>query len=70
MYKHAADPLVLVIGLVFLGAATYWLLYLTGVTPASDARYAVPVVLVVAGVAGLVSAITRERRQTGQRDHT
>jgi hypothetical protein len=63
MYKHAADPLVLIIGLIFLGAAAHWLLYLTGVIPASDTRYAVPVVLVVAGVAGLASAITRERRR-------
>jgi hypothetical protein len=63
MYKHAADPLALIIGLIFLGAATHWLLYLTGAMPASDTRYALPVILVVAGVGGLVSAITRERRR-------
>jgi hypothetical protein len=63
MYKHAADPFALIVGVIFLGAAAQWVLYLTGTTPASDIRYLVPVVLVVAGVAGLATAISRERRR-------
>jgi hypothetical protein len=60
VYRHATDPLSMVFGIVFLGAAVHCALYLSGAVPISTTRFVIPIVLISAGVAGLVAAITRK----------
>jgi hypothetical protein len=64
VYKHATDSLSLVFGIIFLGAAVLWALNLSGTVSASTTRFVVPLVLITAGAAGLVAAITRGRRSS------
>jgi hypothetical protein len=64
VYKHATDPLSLVFGIIYLGAAVLWALNLSATVSASTTRFVVPLVLIAAGAAGLVAAITRGRRSS------
>jgi hypothetical protein len=67
--QHRTHPLnvsYLVVGLVFLGIAGSWALRVAGVVAATDVRWLLPLVLVAAGVVGLVAfaakGLTRGRR--------
>lgn len=62
MSRHATDPVSLVFGLIFAGLATNWLLIISDVTDVSKAYVTVPVVMIAAGVAGLVSVLRRTRQ--------
>lgn len=59
---HDTDVTSLVFGLLFLGIAAVWLLVQQDVVSWPDASRIFPVVLVAAGVIGLVSSLTRSRR--------
>jgi hypothetical protein len=59
---HDTDVTSLVFGLLFLGIALVWLLVQQDVVSWPDASRIFPIVLVVAGVVGLVSSLTRSRR--------
>lgn len=52
---HPLNVSYLVVGLVFLGIAGSWALRAAGLVDASDVRWLVPAVLVVAGGVGLVA---------------
>ena len=59
----------LVVGLVFLGIAGAWALREVGAVDGADSRWLVPLVLLVAGAAGLVaSAAKGVRRHRTQPD--
>lgn len=58
----------LVLGLVFLGLAGSWLLEATGVTDADDFPWLLPLVLVLAGAAGLLASLVNGARQRSRRD--
>jgi hypothetical protein len=49
----------LVMGLVFLGIAGSWALHAAGVIGSVDVQWLLPLVLVVAGAAGLLASLTR-----------
>jgi hypothetical protein len=55
--RHAPDVVSLVFGTLFAGAAVIWLLSATDVIDYEDAWIAGPVILIVAGVLGLVVAL-------------
>lgn len=63
--RHEADVTSLVFGLLFLGIAAVWVLVQQDVVSWPDASRIFPVLLVVAGLAGLVSSLTRSRRSRG-----
>jgi hypothetical protein len=50
----------LVIGLVFLGLAGAWALRETGVMDPDDFRWLLPLVLVIAGGAGVVASVVKQ----------
>lgn len=52
----------LVMGLVFLGTAALWGLHAAGVVESVELQWLAPLVLVVAGAAGLVASLVRARR--------
>ena len=54
-HTHPVNVSYLVVGLVFLGIAGSWALGASGVVDSGDSRWLVPLVLVGAGVAGLVA---------------
>ena len=54
-HTHPVNVSYLVVGLVFLGIAGSWSLGASGVVDSGDSRWLVPLVLVGAGVAGLVA---------------
>lgn len=60
--RHDTDVTSLVFGLLFLGIAAVWLLVQQDVVSWPGASRIFPVVLVAAGVIGLVSSLTRSRR--------
>lgn len=60
--RHPLDIGSLVIGLVFLGVVVAWVLFEVDVVSDDDAAWALPVVLITAGVLGVVLAATKERR--------
>ena len=60
--RHETDATSLVFGLIFLGAAAVWALVEADVVSWPDASGFFPVLLVVAGVIGLVSSLRRSRR--------
>jgi hypothetical protein len=53
----------LVFGLLFLGIAATWLLYATGVLSVDQLTLSGPVVLIAAGVIGLVVSLAGARRK-------
>ncbi len=62
MAEHETDVTSLVFGLVFLGLAGLWGLVQLDVLTAPDASVAGPVVLVVAGLVGLLLTVRRAGR--------
>ena len=60
--RHDTDVTSLVFGLLFLGIAAVWLLVQQDVVSWPDASRIFPIVLVAAGVIGLISSLTRSRR--------
>lgn len=61
MKRHDVDVLSLVAGLFFLGVVATWALDWAGVVH-HGGRWLLPGLLVVIGVAGLLSALPRRRR--------
>jgi hypothetical protein len=59
MSRHATDVVSLVFGLIFAGLAVNWVLIVTDVSELSNAQLTVPVILIAAGIAGLVSVLAR-----------
>ena len=49
----------LVMGLVFLGLAGTWLLHEVGVIESVEVQWLLPLILVVAGAAGLLASVAR-----------
>lgn len=70
--RHPVSTTHLVVGLVFLGLAVSWLLREVGVMGSDELQWALPLVLVVAGAAGLLASlakgVTRSREDTGSWD--
>lgn len=67
--RHPVNVTHLVMGLVFLGIAGSWALRQLGVIGAEGGRWVLPVILVLAGAAGLVAAVARglsRSRQTAE----
>lgn len=62
--RHATDVIALVFGVILAGATLVWLLNVSDAVHARDLWWAGPVVLVVAGIAGLVAAL-RPTKPTG-----
>ncbi len=60
--RHATDVVSLVFGTVFAGFALVWLLHLTGPVGGDDIWWIGPVVLVVAGVAGVAASLRATRK--------
>lgn len=69
MRRHDTDITSLVFGLVFLGAATLWALVEGDVLALPSLKVLVPVVLVLAGLAGLVATVRSARREDPQAGH-
>ena len=65
----------LVMGLVFLGLAGSWLLHEVGVIESVQVQWLLPLILVVAGAAGLLASVARSltrrprRRPEAAREH-
>jgi hypothetical protein len=57
--RHAVNVTHLVMGLVFLGIAGSWALRQLGVISADGGRWMLPVILILAGGAGLVAAVAK-----------
>jgi hypothetical protein len=68
--KRPVNATYLVVGLVFLGLAGAWVLRETGVMDSDGFQWLLPLVLVVAGAAGLVATVaksmTRNRRSKSE----
>ena len=65
MHKHAVDPVSLTFGLIFLGIANAWVMVETGAAEIDGLRWFFPVLLLGAGVAGMVSSLWRQRAPSG-----
>ena len=61
LYRHATDVIALVSGTIFAGLAAVWLLMLTDVIDIEQAWIGGPVILIVAGVLGLLVTLTPSR---------
>ncbi|HET6562158.1 MAG TPA: hypothetical protein VFG72_09805 [Marmoricola sp.] len=57
--RHPVNVTHLVMGLVFLGIAGSWALRQLDVIDAESGRWVLPVILLLAGVAGLVAAVAK-----------
>ena len=70
MRTHPLNVAYLVVGLVFLGIAGSWALHAGGVIDTAQAGWVLPLVLVLAGVIGLVAFAARgvSRRRRGLED--
>lgn len=66
MKVHETDVTSLVFGLVFLSTTLVWALVQWGVITVSMLPVAVPVVLVVVGVIGVIASVTRGRAREDQ----
>lgn len=68
MRRHRVDPLSLVMGTAVLTGAGLWIAWEQGDARRSAVLVAVPVILIVAGVAGIVaSAVAARRRKENHR---
>ncbi len=65
MQRHSSDVVSLVAGLIFLGIAGRWALGGTDLVP-GNGGWLIPLILIAAGVAGLLSA--RQRRSDAAED--
>ena len=65
--RHPLSAGYLVAGLVFLGIATTWALRAADVIDDDGSRWVLPVVLIVAGLAGLAASVTRSARGRQER---
>ena len=61
LHRHATDVVSLVAGTIFAGVTAVWLLNLGDVIDLEAAWLAIPLVLIVAGVVGLVAAFRPSR---------
>jgi len=59
MNRHPADVLALVFALVFLGAAAGWAAWQHGGLSVDDVAWTIPVVLILAGLAGVMASLRR-----------
>lgn len=57
MPRHATDSVSLVFGTIFAGCTVVWVLSLTGAVAVPDLWLAGPIILIVAGVFGLLAAL-------------
>jgi hypothetical protein len=57
--RQQPSVLHLVMGLIFLGVAGSWALHTAGVIEAVEVKWVMPVILVVAGAAGLLASFAR-----------
>jgi len=62
---HPVHVTHLVVGLVFLGIAGSWVLRQAGVVDTSDARWALPLILLVAGAVGLAATVAKSLGRRG-----
>lgn len=61
MKRHDTDGVSLVFGTIFLGIAALWALVSGQAMSGAGLRVAGPVVLIVAGLAGVLSSLARRR---------
>ena len=61
--RHPLSTGYFVAGLVFLGIATSWVLRAADVIDDDGSRWILPVVLIVAGLAGLTASLARSGRR-------
>ena len=59
MNRHPADVVALVFALVFLGAAAAWAGWEHGSLTVDDVAWTIPVVLILAGLAGVTASLRR-----------
>jgi Zn-dependent protease with chaperone function len=67
--RHPVSTSHLVLGLVFLGIAASWALREGEVVGMDGGRWLLPVILMVAGVAGVVASLARSATRRGRQDH-
>lgn len=60
---HPVNVAYLVVGLVFLGVAGSWALREAGVVDSGEARWALPLILVLAGLLGLLASVGKSLRR-------
>ena len=60
--RHATDVISLVFGVIFAGFTVVWLLELSGLIDEGQAWISAPVMLIAAGLVGLLTAL-RPRRE-------
>jgi hypothetical protein len=63
--RHEADAVSLVFGLIFVGLAAGWALVRANLVDVADLQFAGPILLVVAGLIGLVVSLRRGRQAPG-----
>ncbi len=67
MRRHEADGVSLVFGVIFCGIAALWMLVAGDALEPHHLRVAVPVMLILAGVAGVASSLlSKDRTPDGQ----
>lgn len=66
MQRHELDGVSLVFGWIFLGAAVLWALVAGQAMGGDGLRVAGPVLLIVAGLAGVLSSVGAGRRRRGR----
>lgn len=64
--RHPVNIGHLVMGVAFAGLAVVWALVVGDVVEGDDIRWLLPVPWVLAGVAGLVGLVARDRRAVGE----
>jgi len=61
LHRHATDVVALVSGTIFAGLAIVWILMLTETIDVEQAWIGGPVILIIAGVLGLLVTLTPDR---------